>query len=70
MLAVVALTEDIPERGLTRGELGTVVEYLGTESDPAYLVEFSDEAGEAYEFGTLRAEQLMVVHGRSAQLAS
>lgn len=70
MLAVVALTEDIPAQGLTRGELGTVVEFLGTDSDAAYLVEFSDESGEAYEFGTLRAEQLIAVHGRLAQLAS
>jgi len=42
MLAVVALTEDIPEKDLRRGQVGTIVENL----DPGvYEVEFSDDAG-------------------------
>jgi hypothetical protein len=28
LLAMVALTEDLPEHQLTRGQIGTVVEYL------------------------------------------
>ena len=29
LLAVVALTEDLPQHNLTRGQIGTVVEHLG-----------------------------------------
>ena len=33
LLSYVAMAEDIPGQGLTRGELGTVVEMLGTEAE-------------------------------------
>ena len=42
LLDVVALTVDLPERGLTRGQVGTVVETLAPE---VFEVEFSDEQG-------------------------
>jgi hypothetical protein len=42
LLDVVALTEDLPARGLSRGQVGTVVESLAP--DP-YEVEFCDNDG-------------------------
>ena len=69
LLAVVALAEDNPTEGLKCGESGTVVELLGTEEDPAYLVEFSDESGRAYAFADLRPEQLIVLHRKPSEAA-
>ena len=43
LLDVVALTQDIPEHNLKRGEVGTVVEILS--NGKAYEVEFSDDNG-------------------------
>ncbi len=62
----VAVTEDIPKHGLRRGEVGTVVERW---KDGAYGVEFSDDSGEAYAFGTLPPEQLMKLHFRKDEAA-
>ena len=45
VLDVVALLADLPDEGLRRGQVGTVVENLGRD---AVLVEFSDEDGRAY----------------------
>jgi hypothetical protein len=42
MLSVVALLEDLPEQGLVRGQVGTVVE---TWAPGVYEVEFSDDNG-------------------------
>jgi hypothetical protein len=42
MLSVVALTEDIADEGLQRGQVGTIVENL---APGVYEVEFSDETG-------------------------
>ena len=39
LLDVVALTEDLPDRGLQRGQVGTVVESLGPG---VYAVELTD----------------------------
>lgn len=58
-LDVVALTEDLPERGLYRGQVGTVVEPLAPE---VFEVEFSDDEGRTYASAALRAEQLLVLH--------
>ena len=62
LLAVVALLVDVPEHGLTRGEMGTVVEYLG--SGKAVLVEFSDDEGETYAAVDLLPDQMIELHGR------
>ena len=62
LLAVVALTEDLPDQGLTRGQIGTVVEYLQRDGDHALLVEFSDEDGQTYAAAAVRPDQLMVLH--------
>jgi len=56
---VVALVSDQPELGLSRGQVGTVVE----EYEPGvFEVEFSAQNGRAYALETLRAEQLMILH--------
>ena len=60
-LDTVALIEDIPERHISRGEVGTVVEVL--EPD-VYEVEFSDDRGETYAELALRGEQLVLLHNR------
>ncbi len=56
ILDVVALTEDVIDRGLRRGQVGTIVESLGPD---VFEVEFSDNAGRAYAMVPLRAKQLM-----------
>ena len=61
LLDTVALIEDFPERRLSRGEVGTVVEVL--EPD-VYEVEFSDDHGETYAELALRGEQLVLLHNR------
>ncbi len=66
VLDVVALTEDVPEHKLRRGEVGTVVERW---KDGAYEVEFSDDSGEAYAFTALRGDQLMKLHFRKDEAA-
>jgi len=59
LLDVVALTEDLPERKLRRGQVGTVVELLAPD---VFEVEFSDNEGRAYASLALRADQLIVLH--------
>jgi hypothetical protein len=66
ILDVVAVTEDIPEHGLRRGEVGTVVEQW---KDGAFEVEFSDDTGEAYAFVALRADQLLPLYHRKRDAA-
>lgn len=60
LLDVVALTLDLPEYNLWRGQVGTVVEILA--GGTAYEVEFSDRDGRTYESLGLRPEQIMVLH--------
>lgn len=60
---VVALLADLPERGLLRGQVGTVVEALDRG---VYEVEFSDDQGRAYATLALRADQFMVLHYHAA----
>jgi hypothetical protein len=59
ILDVVALTEDLPERGLHRGQVGTVVEVL---ESGVFEVEFSDDEGRAYASVALKTDQLLVLH--------
>jgi len=59
LLDVVALTDDVPERHLTRGQVGTVVESLAPD---VYEVEFSDNDGRTYACAALKAQQLIVLH--------
>jgi hypothetical protein len=61
LLDTVALIEDLPQRRLSRGEVGTVVEVLERE---VYEVEFSDDRGQTYAEVALRAEQVVLLHNR------
>ena len=55
---IVALIQDLPQEGLRRGQVGTVVEYLAPE---VFEVEFSDNDGRTYASLGLRTDQLMVL---------
>jgi hypothetical protein len=59
LLSVVALLADLPEHGLIRGQVGTVVERL---APGVYEVEFSDDAGRTYASLAVPGEQLLVLH--------
>lgn len=59
LLDVVAVVVDLPEHGLLKGQVGTVVDIL--DDGMAYEVEFSDRAGRTYESLGLLADQLMVL---------
>jgi hypothetical protein len=60
LLDVVALTVDLPEYDLWRGQVGTVVEILA--GGTAFEVEFSDRNGRTFESLGLRPDQIMVLH--------
>ncbi len=66
ILDVVALTEDLPDRDLLRGQVGTVVEILAPE---VFEVEFSDNDGRTYASLALRSDQLMVLHHQPVKAA-
>jgi Domain of unknown function (DUF4926) len=65
LLDVVALTDDMPEQSLLRGQVGTVVETLAPET---FLIEFSDDQGKTYAVLPLKACQLIVLHFDAAGL--
>jgi hypothetical protein len=60
LLHVVALTVDLPEYKLLRGQVGTIVDLLA--GGAAFEVEFSDQNGQTYESVGLTPEQVMVLH--------
>ena len=66
LLDIVALIEDLPERGLYRGQVGTVVESL---APGVFEVEFNDNDGRTYASLALRADQLLVLHHRPIEVA-
>lgn len=66
LLDVVALTEELPERGLHGGQVGTVVEML---APAVYEVEFSDDDGQTFATLALRADQLLVLHYEPVKVA-
>jgi hypothetical protein len=66
LLDVVALTADLPDHGLMRGQVGTVVEHL---APGVYEVEFSDDDGHTYAMLPLKAPQLLRLHFRPVQAA-
>ncbi|HSZ55380.1 MAG TPA: DUF4926 domain-containing protein [Tepidisphaeraceae bacterium] len=66
MLDVVALTTDLPDKGLLRGQVGTVVESL---APGVFEVEFSDDQGRTYAQLPLRENQLLVLHYQPQQAA-
>lgn len=66
LLDVVALTEDVREHGLLRGQVGTIVELL---TEGSYEVEFCGGHGRAYALVPLARRQLMVLHCEPARAA-
>lgn len=60
LLDIVALTQDVPEHNLKRGEVGTVVEILA--NGEAYEIEFSDGNGQMYKCLSFSVSQLTRVH--------
>ncbi len=65
LLSSVALLRDLPERGLVRGQVGTIVEPLDNSTA---LVEFSDDEGCAYAIVPCPREALPIL--RTAPLAA
>ncbi len=63
---VVALTEELPPRGLVQGQVGTIVEQY---SPDAFEVEFVDNSGHTYALVTLKSRQLLVLQYEPAQAA-
>lgn len=59
LLDVVALTDDLPEYNLWRGQVGTVIEVLADGN--AFEVEFGDRDGRTFESLGLRSDQFMVL---------
>jgi len=66
VLDVIALLEDLPARGLVRGQVGTIVEKLDGDF---FEVEFSDNSGRTYATLPLRASQFLVLHHDLATVA-
>jgi hypothetical protein len=58
LLDVVALLDDLPERSLARGQVGTVVEEL---DGCTVLVEFSDDDGRSYAMAPVARDRLLVL---------
>ena len=64
LLDVVALTRDLPEKGLVRGQVGTAVEQL---AEGVFEVEFSDDTGRTYATAAVPAGDLLVLRYETAQ---
>jgi hypothetical protein len=66
LLDVVALMHDLAERGLHRGQVGTIVELLGPG---VYEVEFSGGNGVTYATLALKADELLRLHYEPPKVA-
>jgi hypothetical protein len=66
LLDVVALTEDLPDRKLRRGQVGTVVENLAPS---VFEVEFTDNDGRTFASLALKATQLLVLYYQPVEAA-
>jgi hypothetical protein len=64
---IVALIRDVEDRGLVRGQVGTVVEMW---RPGVFEVEFADVDGRAYAFAALPEETLMPLHFQPVQQAA
>jgi len=65
-LDVVALTSDLPEHKLLRGQVGTVVMKYAPD---AFEVEFVDEQGKTYALLTLNKSHLLRLHYHRVEAA-
>lgn len=59
LLDVVALTQEMPSRELSLGQVGMVVEILAPD---VFEVEFSDNEGRTFAELALKTDQLLVLH--------
>lgn len=59
LLEVVALTNDVPEKNLHRGQVGTIVELLAPN---VVEVEFADLNGNPYAICAISESCLMILH--------
>jgi hypothetical protein len=59
LLDVVALLEDLPARGLVRGQVGTIVETLGPD---VFEVEFTESNGRTYATLALNSSQFLLLY--------
>lgn len=66
LLDVVALTEDLRQAKLRRGQVGTVVERLSPDT---YEVEFSDNEGRTYASAAVAERNLMILRYDPAHAA-
>ena len=65
-LDVVALTADLPDKGLLRGQVGAVVDVL---APGVFDVEFSDDEGRTYAQAALHEAELLVLRYQPQQAA-
>ena len=61
LLSEVAVLRDMPDKGLVRGQVGTIVEVL---TPSVAEVEFCDDQGRAYAMAALRSEELIRLYHR------
>lgn len=66
LLDVVALSADLPQEHLVRGQVGTIVEALDAK---VFLVEFADLDGKAYAMAPVDASRLIELHHSPALAA-
>ncbi len=58
-LDVVALLNDVPEKKLSKGQVGTIVEQL---DDNIFEVEFTNKNGETLTIESFKGSDLMLLH--------
>jgi hypothetical protein len=63
---MVALTQDLPEEGLSTGQVGAIVEVW---ERGVFEVEFSDQEGKTYAMLALREDQILVLRYAPASAA-
>lgn len=68
LLDAVALTDDIPEYKLSRGQVGTVVDVFN--DGEAFEVEFADLNGRTYEMLAVEPSKLMVLQYEPEAIAA
>lgn len=67
IFSVVALIEELPEKQLQRGQVGTIVENL---APGVYEVEFSDDQGQTYASAAVSGDRLLRLHHEPKQHAA
>ena len=67
LLDVVALTDNMPEQRLQRGQVGTIVEILTPQ---VYEVEFADLEGRTYASLAIPEHKLIPLHHHPADRAA